>query len=400
MTNKRPCNCILPPQILENLLQSDDREIREAALSSLLESSRLRGTRSTLASIAGAGGLLGNGRRTVFDAQHRRRLEQATTARSEDDLSVADASVNAAFDGLGATRDFYLNVLKRDSIDGKGMRLNGYVHYGTAFNNAFWDGQEMVFGDGDGRLFSDFTGSLDVIAHELTHGVTEHTAALEYHNQSGALNESVSDVFGSVVKQWRLGETAAQADWLIGADIFTPGVGADALRSMKAPGTAYNSPLLGKDPQPARMSDYVQLPDTERGDFGGVHTNSGIPNKAFFLVATGIGGNSWGAPAAIWYEALKASSATTTFQAFADTTYAKAGQLCGANSAEQQAVLAGWAGVEITITGVSPFAARSNGAAVSGNGTGSAALASRVDELTTQIKALTKEVNALKKVRV
>ena len=161
-------------------------------------------------------------------------------------------SVNSAFEGLGRTRDFYRDVLDRDSIDGHGMRLNGYVHFGAGFNNAFWDGSHMVFGDGDGVLFTDFTGSLDVIAHELTHGVTEFTAGLEYHKQPGALNESMSDVFGSLVKQWARKQTADQADWLIGAEIFTPEIDADALRSMKAPGTAYNN----------RCSDAIRSPIT------------------------------------------------------------------------------------------------------------------------------------------
>ena len=159
----------------------------------------------------------------------------------------------------------------------------------------------MVFGDGDGLTFTDFTKSLDVIGHRLTHGVTEHAAGLEYHIEPGALNESMSDVIGSLVKQWSLKQTVDQADWLIGAEIFTPDVQADALRSMKAPGTAYDNADFGKDPQPDHMSRFVHLPDTEDGDFGGVHINSGIPNKAFYLVATGIGGNAWQAPGHIWY---------------------------------------------------------------------------------------------------
>jgi Zn-dependent metalloprotease len=152
-----------------------------------------------------------------------------------------------------------------------------------------------------------------------------------------------------VVKQWTLGQTAEQADWLIGAEIFTPDVQADALRSMKAPGTAYDSPVLGKDPQPDHLSGYVDLPNTDEDDNGGVHINSGIPNKAFYLVATGIGGNAWEAPAKIWYEALKASDATTGFQQFADTTHRKAGELHGAGGAQQQAVAAAWEGVGILV---------------------------------------------------
>ncbi len=236
------------------------------------------------------------------------------------------------------------------------MRLDGYVHRGRKYNNAFWDGQHMVFGDGDGVIFTDFTGSLDVIAHELTHGVTEFAAGLEYHTQSGALNELVSDVFGAVVKQWSLKQTADKADWLIGADIFTPTIKADALRSLKAPGTAYDNPTIGKDPQPAHMRNYVELADTEDEDFGGVHINSGIPNKAFFLTATGIGGYAWEAPAHIWYELLKASSPNTQFKEFAETTYAKAGLLYGGGSLQQRAVLAAWGevGIEISKAGGGP----------------------------------------------
>jgi Zn-dependent metalloprotease len=342
-------NCITPPHMLRKLLESPDREIRECALNTLVNTARLRGER-TLAGFAAASG--GNGRRTIFDCEQGTVLSAAAVARSEEGLLSADGSVNRAFDGLGATRDFYKQVLDHNSIDGRGMRLDGYVHRGVDFNNAFWDGREMVFGDGDERLFTDFTKSVDVIAHELTHGVTEFAAGLEYHNQSGALNESISDVFGSLVKQWSLQQTAADADWLIGAEVFTPGVGADALRSMKAPGRAYDSPIFGKDPQPDHMSKFVHLPDTDEDDNGGVHINSGIPNKAFYLTAMGIGGFAWEAPGHIWYEALKASTAKTQFQEFADTTYEKAGYLYGTNSLERQAVLTAWGGVGIRISGV------------------------------------------------
>ncbi|WP_243697646.1 M4 family metallopeptidase [Geodermatophilus obscurus] len=268
--------------------------------------------------------------------------------------------MNQAFDGLGSTRQFYQDVLQRNSIDDRGMRLDAYVHRGVRYNNAFWNGQVMVFGDGDGVVFTDFTASLDVIAHELTHGVTEHTAGLDYHNQSGALNESMSDVMGVLVKQWSLRQTADQADWLIGADIFTPGIGADALRSLKAPGQAYDNDLLGKDPQPAHMRDYVELPDTEEGDNGGVHINSGIPNKAFYVTALEIGGYAWEVAGRIWYESLRASTATTEFQEFADTTFVKAGELYGIDSAEQKAVQTGWDGVGITVTS-EPTAMRGSG---------------------------------------
>src|SRR5689334_5306965 len=329
MTRTSHLHCIIPPHLLEKLLSSDDSEVRQVALNTMLTTARLRGERGIRASLAGAAATPGNGRRTAFDCQNGTFLPSAVLARSEDGPESPDVSVNRAFDGLGTTRDFYKAVFNRNSIDGQGMRLDAFAHFGERFNNAFWDGQQMVFGDGDGRMFSDFTGSVDVIGHELTHGVTELTAGLKYHNQSGALNESMSDVFGSLVKQWSLKQSADEADWLIGPDIFTPGIDADALRSMKAPGHAYDNDLFGKDPQPDNMEDYVKLPDTEMGDFGGVHVNSGIPNKAFFLAALRIGGFAWEAPGLIWYESLKASHAETQFQEFANTTYRKAAELFG-----------------------------------------------------------------------
>jgi len=352
MPTSHRISCITPPYILTRLLDSDNEAIRQAALDTLLATAQLRGEREVRGLIAGALTAPGDGRRSIFDCDHGTFLPFATLVRSEDDGPVTDQSVNRAFDGFGVTRTFYRDEFERNSIDGRGMRLMGFVHRGSNYNNAFWDGQQMVFGDGDGQVFSDFTGSLDVIAHELAHGVTEHTANLEYHHQPGALNESMSDVAGSMVKQWQLQQTADQADWLIGAEVFTPHIEADALRSMKAPGTAFDNKLFGKDPQPDHMDRYVELPDTPKGDHGGVHINSGIPNKAFFLVATGIGGNSWDAPGHIWYESLKASNPNTQFQDFADTTYRKADELYGADSPEQQAVKAAWAEVGIQVTTV------------------------------------------------
>jgi Zn-dependent metalloprotease len=402
-SNCRHLNCIMPPYILQKLLESGDKEIREAALRTLMTTEKLRGERMVRASFVVAAAT-GNSRRTIFDCQNGMALPLATTARTEDGPVSSDDSVNQAFDGLGSTRDFYKEVFDRESIDDRGMRLNGYVHYGNGYNNAFWNGEGMVFGDGDGRLFSDFTGSLDVIGHELTHGVTEHAAGLEYHNQSGALNESMSDVFGSLVKQWSRQETADEADWLIGPDIFTPNIDADALRSMKAPGTAYNNDIIGKDPQPDHMRKYVHLPDTSDGDNGGVHINSGIPNKAFYLVATDIGGFAWESPGHIWYESLKASSPNSEFQAFADTTYLKAEQLYGAGSPEQQAVHAAWREVGIRITGVSVAAIRGRSLRVSAaragramqEGDSLAALTKQIEVLANQVKTLTKDVNAMK----
>jgi Thermolysin metallopeptidase, catalytic domain len=190
MCTPRELNCIMPPHLMDRLAQSDDRDVRDAAIRTLVASAELRGQRSILPGVAAALASPTQGRRTIFDAHSRESLDGADMKRSESS-PVSPVSVNRAFDGLGATRKFYSDVLNRDSIDGMGMRLDGYVHYGDRYNNAMWDGKHMVFGDGDGVMFTDFTESLTVIGHELTHGVTENTAGLEYHNQSGALNESV-----------------------------------------------------------------------------------------------------------------------------------------------------------------------------------------------------------------
>jgi len=187
----------------------------------------------------------------------------------------------------------------------------------------------MAFGDGDGEIFGSFTKNIDVIGHELTHGVTQYTADLVYEYQSGALNESISDVFGSMIKQYYYPggkQKAVDADWLIGEGIFLPTLkNAVALRSMKAPGTAYNNPKIGKDNQPSTMDGYVKLPNTGAGDSGGVHTNSGIPNYAFYLVATQLGGYSWEKAGKIWYaalldEKLQGINTKTAFTVFADLT--------------------------------------------------------------------------------
>jgi Zn-dependent metalloprotease len=191
-------------------------------------------------------------------------------------------------------------VFGRNSIDNRGLRVDSVVHYGMHFDNAMWNGEQIVYGDGDGHLFNRFTASIDVIGHELTHGVTQYTAALGYTGQTGALNEHISDAFGIMVKQYTLGQSASESDWLIGAELFGPGVHGKAVRSMAAPGTAYDDPVLGRDPQPSHMRGYVDTPD----DHGGVHINSGILNHAFYLAAVALGGMTWQVLGRIYYVAL------------------------------------------------------------------------------------------------
>lgn len=242
--------------------------------------------------------------RAVYSARQGQSLP-GTLIRPEGAPPTGDAAVDEAFDGAGATYDFLKAIFGRSGIDGADMRMVSTVHYGRGYDNAFWNGKQMVYGDGDGEVFLRFTRSLDVIAHEFAHGVTEFTSGLVYWEQPGALNEHFSDVIGVLVKQWRLGQKAEDADWLIGAELLgpelkTPPGQAVALRSMKAPGTAYDDPLLGKDPQPAHMKDLYK----GHADSGGVHINSGIPNHVFWRVATGFGGYAWEKAGRIWWRAF------------------------------------------------------------------------------------------------
>lgn len=221
-----------------------------------------------------------------------------------------DDGAKRVWDFLGKIFDFFSQVYGRNSIDDKGFHLVASVHWDDdngitpGYMNAFWNPRtsEWYFGDGDGAIFNDFTRSLDVAGHEYSHAVTQFTANLPYQWQSGALNEHFSDVFGSLIKQFYSHQKAEEADWLIGQGIFL-NENAPALRSMKAPGTAYNWPeVVGRDPQPADMDGYEELPMSR--DNGGVHIYSGIPNRAFYLVATAFGGNAWEKAGKIWYNTL------------------------------------------------------------------------------------------------
>ncbi len=245
----------------------------------------------------------------------------------------------------GSDYALYWEAFQRHSLDDRGMALLATVHYGEDYENAFWDGRQMVFGDGDGELFNRFTIALDIIAHELTHGVIQHEAALVYADQAGALNESLADVFGSLVKQHRLGQDVESADWLIGAGLFTDRVEGQALRSMAAPGTAYDDPLLGRDPQPGHMRDFVETQD----DNGGVHINSGIPNRAFHHVAMALGGHAWEEAGQVWYDTLvdERLARNSDFAAFAKLTLDNAGRRFGTDGEVRRAVHEAWRAVGV-----------------------------------------------------
>jgi len=352
--HRHPINCILPPHVLNNIATHGSTSQKSLAISTLKVTEQMRGQRRAMADFTAAAFRVqaagGGKERIVYDAKNGSTLP-GTIVRKEGDGPVADVAVNEAYDGSGTTYDLYKNIYGRDSIDNNGMRLDSTVHYKKEYDNAFWDGEQMVYGDGDGELFNRFTIAIDVIGHELTHGVTQFEAKLVYSQQPGALNESMSDVFGSLVKQYSLDQTADQADWLIGAGLLAAGVNGVALRSMKAPGTAYDDPVLGKDPQPGHMNDYVNTPS----DNGGVHINSGIPNHAFYVVANQIGGKAWEKAGQIWYVTLRDKlTSSSNFQTCANQTFLVAGSLFGAGSLEQQAVKFGWSEVGIDVEGGGP----------------------------------------------
>jgi Zn-dependent metalloprotease len=288
--------------------------------------------------------------RLIYDSRQKDVLP-GQLVRSEGEAKVADAAVNEAYDGSGETYDFYYQVFDRNSLDDNGMTLTSSVHVAevddngqlVAMNNAFWNGEQMAYGDGDGVIFQRFTRSLDVIGHELTHGVESFTSNLEYRAQPGALNEHFADVFGTLVRQRKNGETAAKANWVVGAEVFVPAPTRRGIRDMENPGTAFiNDPDLGTDPQPATMAKLYTGPRDRQG----VHINSGIPNRAFVLTAKAIGGKAWDVPGRIWYKTLLQLTSTSQFIDCAKLTVQVAAT---EGTAAKKAVKAAWKKVGITV---------------------------------------------------
>ncbi|HRQ23081.1 MAG TPA: M4 family metallopeptidase [Anaerolineales bacterium] len=353
MCHRHPIHCIIPPHMLDEITKSGTDSQREKAEETMAISNRIRIQRTSrdLTARMAAIPVTAQKQRNVYDAKNGSQLP-GTLVRTEGDPPSSDVAVNEAYDGSGVTYDLFKDIYGRNSIDNKGMPLDSTVHYLQGYDNAFWNGKQMVYGDGDEdlppaqRLFNRFTAALDVIGHELTHGVTQFEANLVYSQQPGALNESMSDVFGSLVKQRLRGQLTNEADWIVGEGLFTSNVNGVGIRSMKAPGTAYNDPVLGKDPQPAHMRDYVNTIQ----DNGGVHINSGIPNHAFYLASMEMGGFAWEKMGMVWYKTLTDKlSRNSNFQDAANYTFTTAGELFGQNSLEQMAVRKGWEDVGITV---------------------------------------------------
>ena len=329
----------MPPHVLERIAVQGSVRLRRCAQQTLEADHWFRQRGASALQRDAARAVAGRPDRWIHSAEHEQTLP-GRLVREEGQPESGDPAVDEAYEWLGATYRFYWEVFERDSIDDKGMPLIGTVHYARDYDNAFWNGSQMVFGDGDGELFRRFTAAPEVVAHELTHGVIERDVGLIYADQAGALNESLADVFGVLVKQYHAGESPQDADWLIGAALLTERVQGRALRSMQAPGTAYDDPVLGRDPQPGHMRDFV---DTQ-ADNGGVHINSGIPNRAFYLAAVALEAPAWESVGPIWYAAMRdvTLSREADFAAFAALTLDHAERLHGRESRGRRAVGEAW----------------------------------------------------------
>lgn len=347
------CCLIAPPNLLVKIAEEGGPQQRDAALKTLATSVALRARRVTMASAmrtlhVGPAELAflapAQGPTIRVHDVHNGGDDDlpGDLVRGSGDPESDDAAVNEAYEGAERTHEFFQTVFDRNSIDDGGLDIVSSVHFEIDYDNAAWTGAQMIYGDGGGGMFQrgGMTRDIAVIGHELTHGVIDFTAGLRYSKQPGALNESWADVFGSLVKQHSLGQTADEADWLIGAGILAPELQGAALRSMSAPGTAHIF-----DDQPDSMAGFQDLPDDGNpvNDNGGVHINSGIPNRAFHLAATAIGGNAWEKPGQIWYQTLTQHlGANSQFQEAAEATVLVAGELFGDGGDEQQAVRSAW----------------------------------------------------------
>ena len=302
---------LIPPYMLKEMLKQDPGN--KSLLDTYIQTRDLMAQPNAFKPRATDSGDF-HGLREVYDAKQS-RAQPGDRARFEGDPVSSDDAVNKAYDYTGIVRDFYEKEFGRNSIDGKGMKMISTVNFGVNYQNAFWNGSQMTYGHVTERSpFKTFM-LLDVAGHEITHGVTQVDSGMEYYNQSGALNESMSDVFGEVIQQYSKHQTANEADWIIGEGIWKDSINGQGLRNMLHPGTAYDDPQIGRDPQPDHMRNFVKKSMDD--DNGGVHFNSGIPNRAFALFARAVGGYAWEDPAHIWYEARKEAGSTPTFAQFA-----------------------------------------------------------------------------------
>ncbi|WP_375773184.1 M4 family metallopeptidase [Archangium gephyra] len=283
--------------------------------------------------------------RAVYSANNGSTLP-GTLKRSEGGAATGDTHVDDNYTHLGTTYDCYSVNFARDSYNAAGAQLKSSVHYSTNYTNAYWNGTQMVYGDSDGVQSAPLGKSLDVTVHELTHAVTSSESNLTYSNESGALNEGWSDIFGAYCESWKRGWVVDNAVWMVGDDVWTPATPGDALRYMY-------------DPAIAGDYDYYPTRYTGTSDNGGVHTNSGIANLAFVLLTqggthprgktttavTGIGIQKAGQ---IFYRANRdLFTASTTFAQAKSLTEQAAELIYGTGAAEKNSVSQAWQAVGV-----------------------------------------------------
>jgi Zn-dependent metalloprotease len=337
---------VIPPHILRHAYEFGDADSCYTAALALFQEAALPVAREALVHEHEIGPVTTMRTRRVFDARGTELLPGTQVLDEQHPDATTDVHALEAFRNCGNFYDFMARAYLRNSLDNRGMVIVATVHYARAYPNAFWNGRQVVFGDGDGRLVGRLTSNPEVVGHELMHGVVDHEGRLPYTGQSGALCESLADVFGYLSLLYRHTLTAKQATWLIGAGVFGPAVRGRALRSMLHPGTAYNDPILGRDPQPAHMRKYVHSPE----DNGGVHINSGIPNRAFALAALELGGFPWMTAGRIWYRVMTGKlQPDATFASFARDTVEVAGDMYGHGSCVQHAIVKAWGAVGIAV---------------------------------------------------
>jgi Zn-dependent metalloprotease len=341
--------CAVPKNMMRHLArQSDDPAHRQLLLDQVARTSRLRGGRATASSTPSSRAQGSKPlHRRIFDAQQETMLP-GQLLRDEGNAPSGDDAANEVYDNLGLALQFFSSVLDLNSADGAGMRVDASVHYDYKFINAMWTGHQMAVGDGDGKGIRHLSRSLGIIAHEFSHAVSQHLVRgglgvvqlpdrpPELKGEAGALNESFSDVFASMIKQWHAGHDVQQADWLLGEDIVSSR-GDHAIRSLKDPGN--KSLTWAEDDQ---VKDYRRFKPTQEA-----HTASGIGNHAFYLAAMQVGGRSWESLARVWLQGFSRLRSRATFLDAAHETMAAAAAIHGKTSTAYEAVRAGWKSVNV-----------------------------------------------------
>jgi Zn-dependent metalloprotease len=336
------CNCFIVPRDVLMRLSQDAQlsaELRKGMFDTAQISHEIRGLRSQATKLTSVAAAQSRGfielapapTVTVYDCKH---TQTAPGTPVPNPGNSPDPTAKRAFNETTSVAKFYKDVFERNSIDNQGMTMMSSIHFGSNYNNAMWNGSQMIYGDGDGSIFIDFTSGNDVIGHELTHGVTQHSLQLDYFDEAGGLNESISDCFGSMFRQWESDQDVESADWLIGHDIMGPTAKARGFTCLRDMGNPAAKHCLA--PQPTQYSQITPGMDP--------HYSSGPPNLAFYTACKTLGGKSWEKIGQVWYNSLTGFGPTANMRMkpFADRTRQVAHTLYNTTPAVAAAVDQGW----------------------------------------------------------